>query len=245
MLGRVRLVALLAHVRCRDDFAVGIEFVRADGVAQPIPHDVEAEATRVVGLLRDQGAHPADRVRAELLIGHQRLRHWLLGHGKIDVAVEPVDRARQAVAVVFQFQLGRLEQLGVAAGPRQHGRKCLDLPSEVLHVHRLRQVERRVDPLARVIGRGKGEGLLTDKGRGLAGKGQRNGHEVFPRALGRGNALVVARGVAKGLFDRQTQPLGIGRQHVFDVVVSAPLGIVEGAHAKAGRAVGVARQVQR
>ena len=149
------------------------------------------------------------------------------------------------MAVVFQFQFGRLEQFGVAASPRQHGRECLDLPREVLHVHRLRQVEWRVNPLARVIGRGKGEGLLTDEGRSLAGKGQRNGHEVFPRAFGRGNALVVARGIAKGLFDREAQPLGIGRQHVFDVVVSAPLGIVEGAHAKAGRAVGVARQIQR
>ena len=149
------------------------------------------------------------------------------------------------MAIVFQFQLGRLEQFGVAASPRQHGRERLELPSKVLCIHRLRQVERRVDPLARVIGRGKGEGLLADEGRSLAGKGERDGHEIFPRALGRGNALVVARGVAKGLFDRETQPLGIGRQHVFDVVVSAPLGIVEGAHAKAGRAVGVARQIQR
>ena len=70
MLGRVRLIALLAHVRCRDDFAVGIEFVCTNRVAQPIPHNVKAEAARVVGLLRDQGTHPTDRVRAELLIGH-------------------------------------------------------------------------------------------------------------------------------------------------------------------------------
>ena len=60
MHSRVRLVSLLAHIRCRDNLTVGIEFVRADGIIQPVAHDVKAEAARVVSLLRDQGADSAD-----------------------------------------------------------------------------------------------------------------------------------------------------------------------------------------
>ena len=245
MLHRIGLVALLAQVGRGDDLAPRVDLVRLDLVAELVAHDVKEKASFCVGLVHDQGAHPADAVVAQLLVGHQGLRHRCLGHGEVDVPVEPVGRALQAVAVVLEFQLGRLEQVWVARGPHHHAGQRLDLPRQLVHVHEFGQVQRRVYPLPRVVGRGHGQRLLAHEGRRLASETQGNRHVVLPGALGRGQSLHMPRGVGEDLLDRQTQPLRVGRQHELDIVVSRPLGVVEGAHAKGGGPSLVARQIER
>ena len=107
------------------------------------------------------------------------------------------------MAIIFQFQFCRLKQITVAARPSQHCRKRLNLPGKIVDIHRLWDIQRRIDALARVIGRCQSQRFLTDKSSCLAGKCQRYRHVIFPGALRWGKRLIMARRVVKYLFNRQ------------------------------------------
>ena len=240
----IGFVPFRPHVRSRNDFTPGIDFIRPDGVAQPVSHDVEVKSSIGVSLLDDQGAHPADTVGAQLLVGHQGPGYRGLGDGEIDLPVKPVDPSSQTVPVVFQFQLGRLEEIRIPDSPQDHAGKRLNLSGQVDQIHLRRFVQGCIDPPTHIVGSSHRKGFLACKGGRLAGKGQGSGHVILPGALGRGHSFEVAGGVREDLLHGQAQTPGVGRQHVLDIIVRLPRGIVEGSHAEGRGPAVVARQIQ-
>ena len=73
MLHRVRLVALLAHIRSRNNFAPRIDLIGLNCIIEFVAHNIEAESTLGIGELGNQGSHSTDCIRAQLLIGYQSL----------------------------------------------------------------------------------------------------------------------------------------------------------------------------
>jgi hypothetical protein len=97
-------ISFVPQIRRPADLSNLVQLISQNPFGLRVAQNVEAESAGAVRLRHHQRAHPGNAVGAGLLIGHHRSGNRILRHGKIHLAVEPEDIARQTVPLIPQFQ---------------------------------------------------------------------------------------------------------------------------------------------